>query len=98
MSNEEWEREWERKMDFLLGQQAQFASDFGRLQDIVMRLATATFTRFEAMEREMAEKFGDVNAKIAALVDSQIETERMVKNLTAVIDRYFAGRNGRAEE
>ena len=78
MSNEEFEK----KMEFILGQQAQFAASiqehnerFARneelmsqigermiqLEDIVNRLAAVTLTGFK-----------DVNAKIDALVDSQI--------------------------
>jgi cysteine sulfinate desulfinase/cysteine desulfurase-like protein len=78
MSNEEFER----KMEFIVEQQAQFASDIQQLRasqaqteqviaqtgeivgqtgEIVARLANVTF-----------EGFKDVNAKIAALVDSHI--------------------------
>ena len=64
MSNEEFER----KMEFILGQQAQFSSDIQILREaqsqtdqLVTRLANVTFAGFK-----------DVNAKIDALVDSQI--------------------------
>jgi ABC-type transporter Mla subunit MlaD len=71
MNNEEFER----KMAFIVEQQAQFASDIqqlgevqGQLQitqaqteNVVARLANATL-----------EGFKDVNAKIDALVDAQI--------------------------
>ena len=102
MNNEEIER----KMAFIVEQQAQFASDIQRLQEsqertdqvvaqtgeIVARLANATL-----------EGFKDVNAKIDALVDSQIRTDENVsrtdenlRNLIAVVDRYFSeGRYGR---
>jgi hypothetical protein len=48
------------------------------------------------------EGFKDVNAKIDALVDSQIGTDETVnaltdnvQNLTAIVNRYFTeGRNG----
>ncbi|MCA1613537.1 MAG: hypothetical protein LC800_05135 [Acidobacteria bacterium] len=94
MSNEEWEK----KAEFIIEQQAQFASDIDQLKDIVARLANATLSRFEAVEQKTAERFGDVDAKIAALVDSQISTEESVRNLIAVVDRYFSeGRGGRSE-
>src|SRR6266481_9368078 len=102
MNNEEIER----KMAFIVEQQAQFASDIQRLEEsqertdqvvaqtgeIVARLANATL-----------EGFKDVNAKIDALVDSQIRTDASVsrtdeslRNLIAVVDRCFSeGRNGR---
>lgn len=102
MSNEEFER----KIAFIVEQQAQFASDIQQLREaqaqteqvvaqtgeIVGRLANATL-----------EGFRDVDAKINALVDSQIRTDQNLsrtdenlRNLIAVVDRYFSeGRNGR---
>ena len=94
MNNEEFER----KMAFIVEQQAQFASDIQQLREaqtqtdqvvaqagpIVARLANVTL-----------EGFKDVNAKINALVDSQIRTDENLRNLVAVVDRYFSeGRNG----
>ena len=87
MSNEEFER----KMAFIIEQQAQFSADIQQLQatqmqteNIVGRLANATLAGFN-----------DVNSKINALVDSQIRTDENLRNLIAVVDRYFSeGRNG----
>jgi hypothetical protein len=87
MSNEEFER----KMAFIIEQQAQFSADIQQLQatqmqteNVVGRLANATLAGFN-----------DVNAKINALVDSQIRTDENLRNLIAVVDRYFSeGRNG----
>ena len=94
MTNEEFER----RMEFILGQQSQFASDIQQLREvqaqteqIVARLAIGTLERFD-----------DVNAKINELVDSQINlneaqsrTDESLRNLIAVVDRYFTeGRNG----
>ncbi|MGH9959577.1 MAG: hypothetical protein ACREBC_21025, partial [Pyrinomonadaceae bacterium] len=90
--------EIERRMAFIVEQQAQFASDIQQLREaqtqtdhvvaqtgeIVARLANVTL-----------EGFKDVNAKIDALVDSQIRTDESLRNLVAVVDRYFSeGRNG----
>jgi ABC-type transporter Mla subunit MlaD len=102
MSNEELER----RMAFIVEQQALFASDIQQLREsqtqtdqvvaqtgeIVARLANVTL-----------EGFKDLNAKISALVDSQIRTDESLsrtdenlRNLIAVVDRYFSeGRNGR---
>jgi hypothetical protein len=95
MSNEDLER----KMSFIVEHQAQFASDIlqlreaqeltsqtvGQTGEIVARLANVTL-----------EGFRDVNAKIDALVDSQIRTDENLRNLIAVVDRYFSeGRNGK---
>ncbi len=94
MSNEELER----RMAFIVEQQAQFTSDIQQLREaqtqtnqviaetgeIVARLANVTL-----------EGFKDVNAKINALVDSQIRTDENLRNLVTVVDRYFSeGRNG----
>ncbi|OLE55277.1 MAG: hypothetical protein AUG51_04145 [Acidobacteria bacterium 13_1_20CM_3_53_8] len=101
MNNEEFEK----KMEFILEQQAQFASDIGELKDVVARLANASLNRFEAIEEKTAQRFEDVDEKIAALVDSQVRltesqsrTEDSLRNLIAVVDRYFSeGRNGKSE-
>jgi hypothetical protein len=94
MNNEEFEK----RMEFFLEQQAQFASDIQLLREaqaqtdsVVARLANVTLAGFN-----------DVNAKINVLVDSQINlteaqsrTDENLRNLIAVVDRYFAeGRNG----
>ena len=93
------DEEMRKQMEFLLKQQAQFFSDMevlraslGELREnvsgltgVVARLAQATFERFE-----------DTDRKISALVDSQLKTEENIRNLTAVVDRYFSeGRNGK---
>jgi flagellar basal body rod protein FlgG len=102
MSNEEVDR----RIAFIIEQQAQFTSDIQQLREaqaqtdqVVARLANVTL-----------EGFKDVNAKINALVDSQIRlnesqsrteknlsrTDENLRNLIAVVDRYFSeGRNGR---
>jgi uncharacterized protein YehS (DUF1456 family) len=87
MSNEEVDR----RIAFIIKQQAQFASDIQQLREVqaqtervVARLANVTL-----------EGFQDVNAKINALVDSQMRTDESLRNLVAVVDRYFSeGRNG----
>lgn len=98
MSNEEFEK----KAEFIVEQQAQFASKIGQLEDIVARLAKATLDRFEVSDKRIAE----IDDRIAALVNSQIQTEENVKktdehlrNLIAVVDRYFREvRNGGAKD
>ena len=90
MNNEEFEK----RMEFILEQQAQFASDISELKDVVARFANASLKRFD-----------DVDEKIAALVDSQMRlteaqshTDENLRNLISVVDRYFSeGRNGKSE-
>ena len=98
MTNEEFDR----RIDFILGQQAQFAADIQQLREaqaqtdqVVNRLAAVTL-----------EGFKDVNAKLDALIDSQMRlteaqalTDEKLKNLIAVVDRYFSeGRNGKSKK
>ena len=95
MTNEEFEK----RIEFILEQQAQFTSDIQQLREvqtqteqIVGRLASATLDAFK-----------DVNVKIEALVDShlglteaQARTDESLRNLIAVADRHFSeGRNGK---
>lgn len=92
--------DFEKKVEFIVERQAQFAVKMEQLEDIVARLAKATLDRFEATDKRM----DDFDEKMSALVDSQIRTEEIVKetteslkNLIAVVDRYFSqGRNGKS--
>jgi predicted nucleic acid-binding Zn-ribbon protein len=104
MTNEEMQT----TMEFILNQQARLVTNqqkmderMTRLEDIVGKLAAATLSRFEGLEAKLAEMSENFDRKIAALVDAQMRTEENVKktdeavrNLTAVVDRYFRERNG----
>ena len=99
MSNEEFDK----KIGFIVDQQAQFASDMGQLKDVVTRLANASLQRFEHLED-----------KVSAVVDAQLKTERSIstlaekmaelaeaqthtdQRLNALIDIVSEGRNGKA--
>ncbi|HEY6242377.1 MAG TPA: hypothetical protein VIX17_00440 [Pyrinomonadaceae bacterium] len=95
MSNETFEK----KAEFLIEQQAQFAAQIGQLEHLVARLAQATSDRIQR------HNLSDHDEKISALISSQIQTEENVKktnddlrNLIAVVDRYFReGRNGESK-
>lgn len=85
-------------MEFIVEQQAQFTSKMGQLEDIVSRLANASLSRFETIEERTAQRFEGRDEKIAALVNSQIHTDESLRNLIAVVDRYFSeSRNGKSE-
>jgi septal ring factor EnvC (AmiA/AmiB activator) len=85
MNNEEFER----KMHFIVEQQAQFASDIQQLQesqartDQVVAQTAVTVAQMGDVVTRLATVthagFSEVNAKINALVDAQIRTE---ENLT----------------
>ena len=95
MSNEEIER----KMAFIVEHQAQFASDVQQLQEsqartdqvvaqtgeIVARLANVTHVGFN-----------EVNAKINALMDSQIRTDENLRNLVKSTAILAKGVNGKS--
>lgn len=96
------DEERQRQMDFILNQQAQFAADIQQLREtqaqteqVVNRLANAMLSNFERRDERFSELSEDTDRKIAALVDSQMKTEENIRNLTAVVDRYFSeGRDG----
>ena len=102
MNNEELEK----KMAFIVDQQAQFASDIQQLREVQGQLQ-ATQAQTENLVARLAnvtfEGFKDVTGKIDVLVDSQIkltdaqsQTDENLRNLIAVVDRYFTnGRNGK---
>jgi hypothetical protein len=60
----------QKQMEFIIEQQAHFASDIGQLKDIVARLANSSLQRIENLEN-----------KVSALVDAQIKTEENLSTL-----------------
>ncbi len=95
MSNEEVDR----RIAIIIEQQAQFASDIQQLREVQSELQ-ATQAQTEQVVARLAhatlEGFKDVNVKINSLVDSQIRTDENLRNLIAVVDRYFSDdRDGR---
>jgi hypothetical protein len=98
MTNEEMQK----TMEFILEHQAQFAADIQKLNEsqaetnqLLNRLATVTLDRFERTDARASALSEEVDAKFAALIDAQMRTDEAVRNLTAVVDRYFSeGRNG----
>lgn len=95
------DKDIEKQMEFIVEQQAQFASKMGQLEDIIVRLAKATLDRFEATD----ERVDDIDERISALIDSQVRTEESVKKtdenlrgLIAIVDRYLSeGQNGNSK-
>jgi hypothetical protein len=74
MNNEEFDR----KMAFIVEQQAQFASDFQQLQESQAQTAETVGQMGEVVTRlanVTHAGFTEINAKINALVDAQICTE-----------------------
>jgi CHASE3 domain sensor protein len=109
--------EMRKTMQFILEQQAQLTANQQRADErinradklitrtarTVDRLATNTVERFERTDARISAESEDVNAKLAALVDSQMRTEEVVRrlsergektdeavrNLTDVFDRHL---------
>lgn len=97
MSNEEFER----TMAFIVQQQAQFSVDIQRLQEaqtqteqIVVKTAQTVAETGEIVARlanVTLEGFKDVNAKIDALVNSQIRSdEKLAASQTRTDERFAA--------
>ena len=97
MTNEDFEK----KMEFIVEQQAQLVINqekadgrMTRLENLVGRLATASLERFESIE-EKVEALVDSQVR---LTDAQSHTDENLRNLIAVVNRYFSeGRNGKSE-
>ncbi len=98
MTNEEFEK----RMDFIVEQQGQFASDMLQLREAQAQtenVVTQTVEIVGRLANGTLEGFKDVNTKIDVLVDSQIRTDEKInaladdlRNLIAVVDRYFSER------
>ena len=96
MNNEEIER----KMNFIVEQQAQFASDIQQLQEsqartdqVVAQTAKTVGEMGDVVTRLATVThagFTEVNAKINALVDAQIRTEENLDRTEANLDRTEA--------
>ena len=78
MSNEDLEK----KIEFIVEHQAQFAAQIGQLQErmeqlegIVARFAQATVDRFQLTDK----KIDELEERISVLVDAQIHMEENVK-------------------
>jgi hypothetical protein len=79
-----WSEKTQRKIDFIVNQQAQFTIDMQALREsqertdaVVRRFANATLRRFEGVEGEVS----NLDRKIEALVDAQIRSEDGMKEL-----------------
>lgn len=109
MTNEEFER----KIEFIVNQQAQFAVDIQKLQEaqavttqdianankVAAHAAEAAAVTAETLTgfitathdgfRYVFESFKHTDAKIDALVDSQMLTDEKIRDLTALVDRHI---------
>ncbi|MDQ3685512.1 MAG: hypothetical protein M3430_07900 [Acidobacteriota bacterium] len=97
MTNEEFQR----KMDFIIEQQAQLVVNqemaderMTRIENVVGRLATASLERIEDLEEKM---FALVDSHIR-LADSQVRTDERLNIFINVVERYISkDANGNSE-
>ncbi len=101
MTNEEWDR----KVEFIVNQQAQFSADIQHLKELnaqAIERMTQADVRMTRMEGIILAVHEDTNAKFAALVDShmrllesQTRTDERLNSFINVVERYISeGRNG----
>jgi uncharacterized phage infection (PIP) family protein YhgE len=99
--------ELDKRMEFIIEQQAQFTVNIEQLREGLQELRESQLATNQIVNRLAAvtlEGFKDVSAKIDALVDAQLRADANLNtmndalhNVIAVVDRYFRGRNGNAE-
>jgi hypothetical protein len=73
----------QKQMEFIVDQQAQFASDIGQLKDVVARFANASLKRIEDDEKSSALVDAQIRSeeKASELVDAQIKSEERASAL-----------------
>ncbi|HVG34924.1 MAG TPA: hypothetical protein VM911_17775 [Pyrinomonadaceae bacterium] len=86
MTNEDLEK----RMEFIIEQQAQSVAQIGQLEELLTRFATASSQRFLALEEGTSRRFADVDEKFAALVDSQIRLTEAQSRTEEGTSRRFA--------
>jgi chromosome segregation ATPase len=96
------------KMNALTDAQLKYEARAGRLEEsfvMLVQLAQSTDEPLDNVDRKMSEvsdnlsevsdNLSEVSGKMHVLTDAQIRTDENIRNLSAVVDRYFSeGRNG----
>lgn len=95
------EQEFERRMAFIVNQQAQFASDIQQLKETQVETANVV----ERLAYVMFEGFKKIDVKIRALVDSQIKltesqarTDESLKKVNVKIDALVESQSRTSED
>jgi hypothetical protein len=88
----------QKQMEFIVEQQAQFASDIGQLKDIVARLANTSLQRIENLENKVS-ALVDAQIKtegnLSTLAEAQVHTDERLNAFISVVERYISkDRNG----
>jgi hypothetical protein len=100
------EEELQKKMEFIIEQQAQFAANQGKAEERITRLENIVVKLYEDTEVKISKLSEDTDAKINALVDAQMKTESNMAELTerlnafiTVVERYVSeARNGKSQD
>ena len=91
----------QKQMEFIVEQQAQFASDIGQLKDIVARLANTSLQRIENLENKVS-ALVDAQIKtegnLSTLAEAQVHTDERLNAFISVVERYISNdRNGNSQ-
>lgn len=99
MTNEEMQS----TIQFLLEQQAQFASRVQKDEDRLARLENAFVTLTEVVRSadERMDTFdthlNTLSGKMSDLAEAQVHTEQRLNALIDVVERYISGQNGKSQ-
>jgi archaellum component FlaC len=109
--NEEFERRWERKVEFLLNQQAKFDADMeemkkhhaaidkklDRITETVSSLTSLVFEGFKITDARIQALAESHKELQKALAESQKLTDEKLRDLTVLVDRHIReGHHGSA--
>ena len=100
------EEELQKKMEFIIDQQAQFAANQGKADERITRLENIVVKLYEGAETKFSKLSEDTDTKINALVDAQMRTEsnmsKLAERLNAfitVVERVISeGRDGKTQD
>lgn len=97
MTNEQFQR----RMQFIVEQQAQFSVDIHQLKEVQAELTTKhnhlteALTTVVGMLGQLAKTQDRTDVQLSQLTNKQAETEDRLNTLVGVVERYFSG-NGSA--
>ena len=97
------DEQFERKMEFIVEQQGQFAVDIQQLKEAQLELTrqhnhlTGALTTVVSMVGDLSEAQARTTEQIAKLTNKQSETDDRLNVLIGVVERYFSGNAQRPE-
>lgn len=95
------DEQFERRMEFIVEQQAQFAVDIQQLKEAQRELTrqhnhlTGALTTVVSMVGDLSEAQARTTEQIAKLTNKQSETDDRLNVLIGVVERYFSGNGQR---